>query len=153
MGVTIHIGTADAGHYYSYININRGAKEKDPDDPTWAETENEPWKEFNDSHVKEYKFSDLKLDCFGGSSGNEEMGGWFKSSSQSYGKSAYMLVYEKRRKDPLKVLELENSLPAPECDTSAPSRGEVKIDQAKNEKYRETPFASVTKFVPNSIYK
>jgi ubiquitin C-terminal hydrolase len=23
VGVTVHVGTADAGHYYSYINTNR----------------------------------------------------------------------------------------------------------------------------------
>lgn len=26
-GVIVHYGTADFGHYYSYINTNRGSKE------------------------------------------------------------------------------------------------------------------------------
>ena len=47
------MGTADAGHYISYININRGVK--DEESPEWLQTEKEKWLEFNDSTVKEYK--------------------------------------------------------------------------------------------------
>lgn len=30
VGVNIHVGTADRGHYYSLINLNRGSTEPDP---------------------------------------------------------------------------------------------------------------------------
>jgi ubiquitin C-terminal hydrolase len=30
VGVNIHVGTADHGHYYSIINTNRGIAEADP---------------------------------------------------------------------------------------------------------------------------
>lgn len=53
VGVVVHMGTADAGHYISYININRGVK--DEESPEWLQTEKEKWLEFNDSNVKEYK--------------------------------------------------------------------------------------------------
>lgn len=33
VGVVLHMGTADAGHYLSYININRN--EKDEESPEW----------------------------------------------------------------------------------------------------------------------
>jgi ubiquitin carboxyl-terminal hydrolase 34 len=65
VGVNVHSGTANAGHYWSYINTERGMEEKDSQDPTWAETETEQWMEFNDSTVKDYKFENLKDECFG----------------------------------------------------------------------------------------
>lgn len=38
VGVVVHMGTADAGHYLSYINVERG---EDPGaDPKWMQTEN-----------------------------------------------------------------------------------------------------------------
>jgi ubiquitin C-terminal hydrolase len=53
VGVVVHMGTADAGHYISYININRDQKASDT--PEWLKTENDKWLEFNDSLVKDYK--------------------------------------------------------------------------------------------------
>ena len=47
------MGTADAGHYISYININRN--HKDEESPEWLQTEKEKWLEFNDSAVKDYR--------------------------------------------------------------------------------------------------
>lgn len=53
VGVVVHMGTAEAGHYLSYINIARG--EKDEESPEWLLTEKEKWLEFNDSCVKGYR--------------------------------------------------------------------------------------------------
>jgi ubiquitin C-terminal hydrolase len=36
VGVVLHMGTADAGHYLSYININRNTQE---DKPEWVRTD------------------------------------------------------------------------------------------------------------------
>lgn len=47
------MGTATAGHYISYININRG--HKDEENPEWLLTEKDKWLEFNDSGVKDFK--------------------------------------------------------------------------------------------------
>jgi len=52
VGVVVHMGTADAGHYLSYINISRG--EKDEESPEWLLTDKDKWLEFNDSFVKSY---------------------------------------------------------------------------------------------------
>ena len=65
VGVNVHSGTADAGHYWSYINTNRGTDEKAGGDPTWMQTENDPWMEFNDSMVSDYKFENLDEDVSG----------------------------------------------------------------------------------------
>lgn len=50
VGVLVHSGSADAGHYYSFIkerNSNR-------------------WLEFNDIHVREFDVKNLEAECFGG---------------------------------------------------------------------------------------
>ena len=36
VGVTIHIGTAEHGHYYSLINTKRGSEEVDETKAEWA---------------------------------------------------------------------------------------------------------------------
>lgn len=53
VGVNIHSGSANAGHYWSYINTNRDSDEGN-DDPNWIKTENDPWMEFNDSRVSDF---------------------------------------------------------------------------------------------------
>ena len=168
VGVIIHVGTADAGHYYSLINTDRFQKDNEQDED-WLDTSKDKWMEFNDSRVSDYNFEDLKADAYGGSSGNDDFfGGIFKSSS--YGKSAYLLVYEKRYKKPIKILVPEEtekeakeaSTEGLECDDSAKSRlpkyhvpegVQVKEDLKKNEKYYDVPMNKIGMFVPNKIYK
>lgn len=41
VGTTVHSGTANAGHYWSYINTKRGYLEPGQDDPNWNKTEND----------------------------------------------------------------------------------------------------------------
>jgi len=53
------MGTADAGHYISFININRGDKPEDT--PEWLQTEKDKWLEFNDSNVKDYRYLSIKV--------------------------------------------------------------------------------------------
>ena len=53
VGVILHMGTADAGHYLSYININRNSNNEEA--PEWLQTDKEKWLEFNDSQVKDYR--------------------------------------------------------------------------------------------------
>ena len=63
--------------------------------------------EFNDSTVKDFNFEKLKEECYGGdkkaSNNNDSLGGW-SFGDTSYGKSAYMLVYERKKKRPIKIL-------------------------------------------------
>ena len=44
----MHAGTAESGHYYSYIR------------------DGEKWWEFNDSAVSEFNIANLKTETFGG---------------------------------------------------------------------------------------
>jgi len=108
VGVNVHSGTANAGHYWSYINTVRGMEEKHENDPSWQETENDEWMEYNDSTVKDYKYSELKGECYGDKGGNSNSGmggfGGFGGWGGKYGKSGYMLFYERKVKKPVKIV-------------------------------------------------
>jgi len=53
IGVTVHTGTADGGHYYSFIR-DRVAPNKDK------------WYLFNDAEVKPFDPTQIATECFGG---------------------------------------------------------------------------------------
>lgn len=57
MGVVVHKGEIDGGHYYSFIK-ERPCVEKDDQDCRW-------WR-FDDSSVEEWDINRLDEDCFGG---------------------------------------------------------------------------------------
>ena len=106
VGVTIHRGTAEHGHYYSLINTRRGKDEGDETKAEWFQTEKDPWKVFDDETVKYFDFTKLQEEAFGGSNTytDNDMSAYLYQSgtANSYGQNAYMLVYEKMRKIPLK---------------------------------------------------
>ena len=69
----MHSGSAEGGHYYSYIK-------------EWT---SDKWFEFNDSTVKEFWATDLPKETFGGK--NESSYGEYDVS-----RNAYLLVYERK---------------------------------------------------------
>lgn len=79
VGVLVHAGTAESGHYYSYIRER----------PTSRENEN--WFEFNDDTVTPWNPSRMEASCYGGSEPSWDANG------MSYEKNycAYMLFYER----------------------------------------------------------
>eukprot|EP01124_Arcella_intermedia_P026994 TRINITY_DN5198_c0_g1_i1.p1 TRINITY_DN5198_c0_g1~~TRINITY_DN5198_c0_g1_i1.p1 ORF type:complete len:2650 (-),score=519.31 TRINITY_DN5198_c0_g1_i1:70-6840(-) len=88
-GVLVHSGSADSGHYYSYIKTNN---------------ENGLWYEFNDSRVSSFNVNSLERECFGGT---QEVDTW-DNASQKYIKrikpierSAYMLFYKRLTPEPI----------------------------------------------------
>ena len=87
VGVVVHIGTADMGHYISYINTS-GLSE---------EPEKDVWLEFNDKHIRSFDISKLESECFGG--GESRTSSFFLRSLDYNMKNAYMLVYEKIKKN------------------------------------------------------
>ena len=147
VGVTVHSGTANAGHYWSYINTKRGHLEPDENDPSWARTENDPWMEFNDSTVREFNFEKLKDDCYGGDGKGGSDDGW--GFGGSYGKSAYMLYYERRKKNPIKILV------TPEEAEQAKAAGQkIETDPKNNEQFKLVDYRQgVEDIAASQIYK
>ncbi|KAM8704007.1 hypothetical protein ACLKA7_008606 [Drosophila subpalustris] len=89
VGVTVHTGTADGGHYYSFIK-ERTKSSYHPHDR---------WFLFNDAEVKPFDPSQIAAECFGG----EMTSKTYDSVTEKYldfsfekTNSAYMLFYERR---------------------------------------------------------
>lgn len=104
VGVIIHQGVAEAGHYYSLICSD--SKLKDMVGDNWGATENLTWTEFNDTSIRGFDFKrNFEDEWFGKStshayaSSSIGVGGWedqWVTSSGASSKSAYVLIYEKR---------------------------------------------------------
>ena len=56
VGIVVHSGTADSGHYYSYIKEQEAFK---------AQGSNK-WYEFNDIWVRDFDANDIASECYGG---------------------------------------------------------------------------------------
>ena len=101
---------------------------------------------FNDSAVTDYNFEKLKEDCYGGDGKNGETGGDSWSFGGSYGQSAYMLIYEKRQKRPLKILATPEEI--------AQNKDQFIHDPKKDEYYKMVDYRNaVEDIAPNAIYK
>nr|XP_023025188.1 ubiquitin carboxyl-terminal hydrolase puf [Leptinotarsa decemlineata] len=85
IGVTVHTGTADGGHYYSFIK-DRTAGSRDK------------WFLFNDAEVKPFDPNQIAAECFGGemtSKTYDSVTDKFMDFSFEKTNSAYMLFYER----------------------------------------------------------
>ncbi|CAJ0883074.1 7111_t:CDS:10, partial [Entrophospora sp. SA101] len=95
VGVLVHTGTADSGHYYSFIKERKSA----PSSSSSHESDEERrWYQFNDSTVEIFDPKDIPKQCFGGP---EYVSQWDpaqqKNVTRVFAKqyNAYMLFYER----------------------------------------------------------
>ena len=79
VGVLVHSGTAEGGHYYSFIKDRSG--------------ESKGWFEFNDNKVRPFDVNNIRTECFG--SEREKTGSIYDDFDVTYIKSAYILFYER----------------------------------------------------------
>ena len=84
-GINVHIGHAQSGHYISFIEVNRDGKGNKMNIP--KKNEKLTWLEFNDTTIKPFNINDLPKECYGDNS-----------------KCAYLLIYEKIKKTPIKIV-------------------------------------------------
>lgn len=82
VGVLVHTGTAESGHYYSFV--------KDSETPFTA-TSAPNWLHFNDSEVSAFDYSQLADNTFGGNSVSE-----YGTNLGPRPYSAYMLFYKRK---------------------------------------------------------
>jgi hypothetical protein len=111
VGIVVHLGNANAGHYYSYINIQRTGEDNKMDFNPKDETHIKKWMNFNDSNVSNFNVDHIEQECFGGSSNgntNEDNLGWGRKNEWDNTKNAYMLVYEKIKKSPINLVITKN---------------------------------------------
>lgn len=98
VGVLVHAGTAESGHYYSFIRER----------PTSRKDEN--WFEFNDDMVSPWHPSRMEACCFGGTETSWDHGG--VPFEKNY--CAYMLFYERSSALEKKQQELQQAgVPSP----------------------------------------
>jgi hypothetical protein len=122
VGVLIHTGTADSGHYYSYIRDPRSH-------PEMPESQVQ-WYEFNDSDVKPWKIEELDHWCFGGPEPSYDTTFLTEAPNKSY--SAYMLFYRKRPKS--NALALSHVMPK---TLMPPPEVNLKIQRSNDEFIRK----------------
>lgn len=114
VGVVIHMGSIDSGHYYSFIR-ERGsagaavAARRGVAVPTGNAAHNwrGDWFEFNDSSVTPFDLSQLEKEAFGG---GDDAG----KSSLGSSRCAYLLVYER-----VSQLEVSMKMPVAEAEQYA----------------------------------
>ena len=109
VGIVVHLGSADSGHYYSYINTIRDGKgnlsDFKPNDDDCLNS----WLEFNDSSISKFDISHLEEETFGGSYDNNNdndnrnvgmLNGRMLNWGREKCKNAYLLIYERLVKSP-----------------------------------------------------
>lgn len=87
IGVTVHTGNADGGHYYCFI---RDCEDQSTDKPRWYL--------FNDAEVKQFDDSHIGAECYGGeltTKSYDAINDRFMDFSIEKTNSAYMLFYKR----------------------------------------------------------
>ena len=102
IGVTVHTGTADGGHYYSFIrDLEHGEEDR--------------WYLFNDAEVRVFDPDQLADECFGGDQPKqfEHPGERYLDFGLEKTNSAYMLFYERSEKVSNRIFSRRDSV----CDS------------------------------------
>ena len=106
VGIVVHSGQANAGHYYSYIKerrtkgvINNLINRPGHHGNNSNAAKNGRWFKFNDTTVEEFDMNEetMAAECFGGTYKAKKVSSNLPEDRQRYW-NAYMLFYEKREK-------------------------------------------------------
>ena len=106
VGITIHTGTADGGHYFSYIKEERKERKNtqnsdiDNSNKTAAALKKAKWCEFNDRLVTKWDLDRIEEDCYGGQGVRTHKSyntGQVTTSKYEKRQNAFMLFYERKK--------------------------------------------------------
>ena len=88
----MHSGTADSGHYYSYIKEQEVLRKEEG---------REKWYEFNDIWVRDFDEAEIPSECFGGEEQSFSQGQLWGHQQQRMMKfrNAYILFYKRKLED------------------------------------------------------
>ena len=99
IGVTVHTGTADGGHYYAFIRDRTGVQSSNiGGTKSSVANSGDKWYSFNDAEVKQFDPSQIATECFGGEMNSrtyDQGTDKFMDLSIEKTNSAYMLFYER----------------------------------------------------------
>lgn len=120
IGVTVHTGNADGGHYYCFI---RDCEDQSSDKPRWYL--------FNDAEVKQFDDSHIGAECYGGeltTKSYDAINDRFMDFSIEKTNSAYMLFYKrvdyKYHSKSVALRYLESDTQHPDCSRYVPGTGQ-----------------------------
>ena len=166
-GINVHTGSADGGHYFSFIDTNREGEGN-----ILLTNKKDNWLQFNDSHVSNFDTDTIPAECYGGS----------QDSRYSYEncQNAYLLIYERKRKTPIRVLIDENSKELKNFDenkivkfdndnkveifkeydiskvnskiTEKELYDKIFFDKEKSEYFKYIPYYGIKKYAPRKVY-
>ncbi|XP_059621857.1 ubiquitin carboxyl-terminal hydrolase puf [Phlebotomus argentipes] len=144
VGVTVHTGTADGGHYYSFIKERSTSGLGDR------------WFLFNDAEVKIFDPSQIAAECFGG----EMTSKTYDSVTEKYldfsfekTNSAYMLFYE-RRTDRDEKDAMGSSESGPSCANESSLSGSNNNNNTSSRNNNSSNMgASMLEAIPRSLSK
>ena len=103
-GINIHLGNAQGGHYVSFIDVERDGHNNELDIKSSIENNviKSKWLKFNDSIVTQFDTKDIPSESFGGYVDN--------NLNNENIQSAYLLIYERKRKTPIKIIVNKESV-------------------------------------------
>ena len=164
-GINVHTGSASGGHYFSFIDVNRDGKNNILNNYI-----KENWLQFNDSRVSNFETETIPKECFGGTAGG---------SSYENHQNAYLLIYERKKMSPVRVLldekdidkykEKDNIIKIDKDNKSKINKeydlsrintdkkesdlfNKIFFDEEKNEYYKYIPYYNIPKYAPRKIY-
>ena len=131
VGVVIHSGHAEGGHYWSLVKDRFS-----PSSSSSTTAQLTPWLQFNDQKVSPFFIDDLAAEAFGGmeeitvdvSAKKEKTGPQMEQIQTEKQRSAYLLLYAKR-----------NPAPAPNAHVQAEAKEGIKGLRRPSSPYHEFP--------------
>ena len=92
-GINVHLGSAQGGHYISFIDIERDGNDNEQNIKESIEKNiiKSKWLKFNDSIITEFNTKDIPTESYGGYLDNN-----LKNENIQ---NAYLLIYERKKKN------------------------------------------------------